>query len=256
VTDLSRAVSSELLKLKRTLALRLAVGAPLAVVMLTFVITSQRRGGAEAGFDPLLGFAQLNLTTWTIIVLPQYAALAATLVAGIEHQHDNWKHLLALPVSRGAIFAAKWLALAGLLLVSTVALPVMIVAAAWTLRAIQPALGGASIPAVLVTVRSLQVFCAAGLLASIQMWVSLRWRSQIVGLALGIIAIMVLLGGVARAGLGTIVVYLYPWALPPTAMARMWEVHADRLLVAAWGLAAGSIVAALGCWHLSRRDGF
>jgi hypothetical protein len=256
VTDLWRAMSSELLKLKRTLALRLAVGAPLAVVILTFMISSQRRAATTAEVNPLLGFAQLNLTTWTIIVLPLYAALAATLVAGIEHQHDNWKHLLALPVSRVSIFAAKWLALAGLLLVSALALPLMIVAAAWTLRAMQPALRDAAIPAVLVTARSLQVFCAAGWLASIQMWVSLRWRSQIVGLALGIIAIMVLLGGVARAGLGTIVVYLYPWALPPTAMARMWEIHADRLLVAMWGIAGGAIVAALGCWRLSRRDGF
>ena len=108
MTDLLRAVSSELLKLKRTLALRLAVGAPLAVVVLTFVITSQRRTATAAEINPLLGFAQLNLTTWTIIVLPLYAALAATLVAGIEHQHDNWKHLLALPLSRVSIFAAKW----------------------------------------------------------------------------------------------------------------------------------------------------
>jgi hypothetical protein len=73
-------------------------------------------------------------------------------LAGIEHQHDNWKHLLALPMSRVSIFAAKWLALAGLLLVSALALPLMIVAASWTLRSMQPALRGAPVPATLVTV--------------------------------------------------------------------------------------------------------
>ena len=87
---------------------------------------------------------------------------------------------------------------------------------------------------------------------SIQVWVSLRWRSFIAGLAVGIVAAMILLGGVARAGRGTIVMYLYPWALPPTAMARMAEVHPDRLLVSMWGLVAGVTVAAAGCWRLTR----
>jgi hypothetical protein len=65
---------------------------------------------------------------------------------------------------------------------------------------------------------------------------------------------LVLLGGVARSGLGTVVIYTYPWALPATVMARMWETHADRWPVAAGGIAAGALIAAAGCWTLSRRD--
>jgi hypothetical protein len=110
------------------------------------------------------------------------------------------------------------------------------------------------VPLALVTIRSLQVFCAAVLMLPIQMWVSLRWRSFIAGLAVGIVAVMILLGGVARAGRGTVIMYLYPWALPPTAMARMAEVHPDRLLVSTWGLVAGATVAAAGCWRLIRLD--
>jgi hypothetical protein len=111
-------------------------------------------------------------------------------------------------------------------------------------------------PAALVIIRAFQTCCAAGLLLSMQLWVSLRWRGFIAGLALAVVALLILLGGVAGSGLGTIAVYLYPWALPPTAMARMWEVHADRALVAAWGVIGGAIVAVIGSWHLARRDTF
>jgi hypothetical protein len=251
--EIVRAIAAERLKLERTLAWRLAIGAPLTIVLLNLIIVLQRRDAGRAE-EVLLGFAQLTLTTWTIIVLPLYTALAAALVAALEHQGDNWKHLLALPVARRSIFVAKWVAGAGLLLVSSLVLPAAVGVATEILKALKPALRGAPVPLALVTIRSLQVFCAAGLMLSIQVWVSLRWRSFIAGLAVGIVAVMILLGGVARAGLGTITIYLYPWALPPTAMARMAEAHPDRLLVSTWGLVAGVTVAAVGCRHLSRLD--
>ena len=247
-------VSAELLKLRRTLALRLAIGAPFAVVLLNFTVYTQGRDQTTAGQNPLVGFAQISLTTSTILVLPLYAALAAALVAAVEHQGDHWKHLFALPVSRRWIFVAKWIAAAGLLLVSSLVLPAAVCVAAQLLRAMKPNWRSASTPVALVTIRSLQCFCAAGLLLSLQLWVSLRWRSFIAGPALGIVGVLILLGGVARAGLGTIFVYLYPWALPPDAMARMIEPHPDRVLVAAWGVIGGAAVAALACWDLSRRE--
>ena len=217
--EIVRAIAAERFKLKRTLALRIAIGAPLAIVLLTFMVSQRRAVGSPE--DVVLGFAQLTLTIWTIIVLPLYTALAAALVAALEYQGDNWKHLFALPVARRSIFAAKWVAGAGLLLVSSLVLPAAVGVAAEILKALKPALRGAPVPLALVTIRCLQVFCAAGLMLSIQLWVSLRWQSFIAGLAVGIVAVMILLGGVARAGLGTIGIYLYPWALPPTAMARM-----------------------------------
>jgi len=252
MNEIVRAVAAERLKLKRTLAWRIAIGAPLTIVLLNFMVS--RRSNAGRPEDVLLGFAQLTLTTWTIVVLPLYTALAAALVAALEHQGNNWKHLFALPVERRSIFVAKWTAGVGLLLVSSLVLPAAVGMASEVLKAIQPALRGTPVPVALVTIRSLQVFCATGLMLSIQLWVSLRWPSFIAGLAVGIGAVMILLGGVARAGLGTIVIYLYPWALPPTAMARMAEVHPDRLLVSFEGVVVGVLVAAVGCWRLSRLD--
>ena len=106
--DLFPVLAAEGLKLKSTLALRLAIWCPTVIVLLVFGIYA---GRSEKLGDPdlLTGFAQLTLTIWTIIMFPLYAALIAALVAAVEHQNVGWKHLLALPVDRSTIFVAKWI---------------------------------------------------------------------------------------------------------------------------------------------------
>jgi hypothetical protein len=245
---------AEMLKLKRTLALWLAIGAPLAVVLLNIVVYSNTRELDAPGGSALIGFAQLSFTMWTIIVLPLYVALAAALVAATDHQEDHWAHLLALPVPRMSIFTAKYVSVGCLLALSEAAFVVGVVGASVLLATLRPALHGQSVPVGLVVARGLESGLAAGLVVAIQVSVSLRWRSLAVALGLGIVAVLGLLGGVARVGLGTIAVYVYPWALAPTAMGRMWEAHPDRLPVAVGGACTGVLVALVGSWWLARRD--
>src|SRR5690349_11465794 len=104
MSDILRVISAESMKLKRTLALRLAVAVPLAVVILTFLINTQQPNVPGLGQNPFLGFTQSSLMLWTLLVLPMYAALTAALVAALEHQTDNWKQVMTLPVSRVSIF--------------------------------------------------------------------------------------------------------------------------------------------------------
>ena len=250
----ARAIWAETLKLKRTLALWLAIAAPTAVVLLNLVVYARTRELDAPGGSALIGFAQLSFTMWTIIVLPLYIALAAALVAATDHDGDHWAHLLALPIPRTSIFAAKYIAVGGLLMLSEAAFVTGVLGSSVVLAALRPALHAQAVPVALVMARAGESGLAAGLIAAIQTSVSLRWRSIAVGLGVGIVAVLVLLGGVARLGLGTIAVYVYPWALAPTAMGRMWEFHADRLPVAAGGALAAVAVTALGSWWLARRD--
>ena len=67
--DLYRVIAAEGVKLKRTLALRLAICGPMIIVLLVFGIYVQR-GEKMGGANPLTGFAQLILTIWTIIMFP------------------------------------------------------------------------------------------------------------------------------------------------------------------------------------------
>jgi lantibiotic transport system permease protein len=223
-------------------------------VLLNFFLYTQRRGVDAPAEKPLMGFAQISFTMWTILVLPLYIALAAALVAGLDHQSNGWQRMFSLPIARGSLFGAKWIATAGLVLLSTLTFSAAICVGCELLRLFKPAFRLWSPPIGLVMRRSMQTFAAAGLVIALQTWVSLRWRSFLSGLSLGVAGVLVLLGGVARAGLGTFVVYVYPWALPPTAMARMWESHPDRWIATWWGLAGGVLVAFAGCWELSRRE--
>ena len=254
MTDFSRAIAAEILKLRRTLLLRLAVGVPLAVVLLNLVVYAQQSNIPAAGQNPFVGFAQGSLMLWTLLVLPLYVALTAALAAAIEHQGDNWKHLLALPVARGSIFAAKWLAVAAVVLLSTLVLASGIFLGAELLRALKPGWREHTIPAFVVFTRAMQSFSAAAFALSIQLWVSLRWKSFVAGLALVIVAVMVLLGAVLRANGRAAFVRFYPWATPVTAIARMMESSPDRRLVATLGIAGGLLAAMAGCYDLARRE--
>jgi hypothetical protein len=57
MSDFARAFPAELLKLRRTLALRLAIGVPLAVVLLNLVVYAQQSNTPRAGQNPFVGFA-------------------------------------------------------------------------------------------------------------------------------------------------------------------------------------------------------
>ena len=246
--DIYPVLLAESLKLKRTRALRLAIGAPMIIVLLVFGIYAERSGKSDDA-DLLTGFAQLILTIWTIILFPLYVALVAALVAAIEHQNDGWKHILALPVNRSAIFVAKWIAGIGLVLLSSLVLSTGVVAAAEVLRLVKPGWSSSQLPTAMIFRGALLSSCAAVLLFSIQMWISLRWRSFLPGLVVAVIALALMFVAIPRgvALFGS----LFPWSPPAMAMAPH---NPYRPIAVGLGLFAGVLVGAVACWHLSRRE--
>ncbi len=246
-----RVLTAEGLKLRRTLAFRLAVLAPLFIVILQFTIELVRgdeESGAPPGTNPLMGFAQGILTFWTIVLLPFCAALIAALLAALEHQGENWKHLLALPVPRTCIFAAKWIAAVGLLSLSSAVLVAAYCLAAGILQAVKPGWSAASWPLPTIIQRAFLGLCATSLLLSIQMWISLRWRSFIPGLAVGVVSLVV---NIIILPAGMFAANLFPWCLPAIAMAP----HSPhRVLGVAWGLLGGVALGMIACWDLSHQE--
>jgi hypothetical protein len=246
--ELQRVISAEMLKLKRTLALRLAIFAPLMIVLIVLGIYLER-GQQMGGPNPLTGFAQLILTIWTIILFPLYAALAAALLAALEHQSESWKHILALPVKHSTIFAAKWFAGVGLLAISSLTVATGVCCAAEILRLAKPAWSSAPFPAFMIFRGTTLSLCAAVLLFSIQMWISLRWRSFLPGVVVAVIALAVMFISVPRGA--TYFGSLFPWSLPAMAMA---PVNPYRPVAVGLGLIGGAVVGALACWRLAHRE--
>ncbi|HKV10812.1 MAG TPA: ABC transporter permease [Thermoanaerobaculia bacterium] len=250
--SLLRALQAELLKLRRTLALRLTVVAPLVIAGLCFLVFYKSITGGHkigGGLPPWTALSQQVLLLWALLMMPLFIALETALLAGLEHQEKNWKLLYTQPVPRWTIYAAKQLTGMGLIAISVLVLFVLILLVGWSLNLLIPGTGFAE-PA---PWRQLLRYCgaiylAAGILLSLHTWVALRWHSFVVAMAVGI-------AGTVAASL---VMYsewrlYYPWTAP-FLIANNFA--SGKLLGNAilFGAVGGLVIALLGAWDLGRRE--
>ncbi len=247
-----RALSAEVLKIRHTLGLRLALLAPM--VMVGYGFLAFWAGGEEsfeaAGENAWLEFAQLVDIFWALLALPLFATLQAALVANLEHGNRQWKHLYALPVPRWAVYGAKQLSMLALMAISHAALAVFTLTTGLVLWALRPGLGfHAPLPWGAFLLPVLLVYLASWLLLALQTWVSLRSRSFVAALAVGIV-LTVTGVVVVNSSWGS----FYPWALPGLIVNALNKGESLPLAEFLAGSLGGVAVAALGCWDVTRRD--
>jgi hypothetical protein len=243
------ALGAESLKLRRTLALRMTVVAPAVVValcVLQFGFNERIRGDGVPEHVWRF-FAGATFDLWAFLMMPLVVTLEAALLAGLEHGERQWKHLLALPVPRAAHYLAKWTALVALLLVMAVAFAALIALGGSMLAWLHPITGIAGPPPWWWLLRACVAMVAAALLmATIQLWVAIRWSSFTVALATGIMAMVAgFMIGQSKYS------HLYPWSLPIQVFMGKGG-HATFALVAS--AVGAAIVLALSVWDFSRRE--
>jgi hypothetical protein len=87
---LHRLIAVELFKLRRTLALFVALVLP-GVIALLYALMLAQRGKAFMGLPEQAWNAlfQANLSGWVMLGLTLFVALEAALVVGVEHQHGG-----------------------------------------------------------------------------------------------------------------------------------------------------------------------
>lgn len=247
MSEIVRAVSSELLKLKRTVALRLAFAAPLLIVLLQSGVYVARGGELEHNTaNPIVGFARIIVTLWTLVFLPFYATLVASLLASLDHRDYHWDQIFALPVRRWSVYAAKWITVVGLVVLSSLALPIFTLLAAELMKLVRHDWVGAPLPVILLLNGVARSCAAALLLVSLQFWLSIRWRSFVLGLAIGIAGIM---SGIILISAPMKFLSFYPWTAPAAAASPT-----QPLLALVWGTASGLFLGMIACWHLAHRE--
>jgi hypothetical protein len=216
---LLRVLHVEVLKLKRTIALKMVLIAPAVVSLLILFVASQTPFSTVRRGDPWMALLRSNLIVWAALMLPLFITLEAALVAGVDHAENQWKNLFARPVPRWTWYVAKLLVLVAMTLASTAMLIAGVVAAGVVLPWIQPELRFAfPIPWVPLLSRTMRVTGLVFLALTIQHWVSLRWKSFPVATGVGIVATVAgyLMVVGSRQGSGWI--EYFPWALPMIAM--------------------------------------
>jgi pimeloyl-ACP methyl ester carboxylesterase len=245
---IGRTLSAEVLKLKRTLALRLIVVAPMLVALLALFIqiAAVVAGRGDLAATLWESHKQSSLMLWSIFLMPLLITVETALLAGLEHAEKQWKHTFALPVPRYAVYFAKFGVAQALIALSTLLLCALIALTGWLVILWYPHLAAAGPPPIgSIVAMALQCWLAAGLILSINLWIALRWPGFTVPLGAGIAGTFFAL----FASSAKIAAY-YPWLLPLDVLSG----GTRALIAVAIGAGGGALVAILGCIDFSRRE--
>lgn len=242
--SLFRALHSELLKLKRTLAFRVIFVLPFLVALLQFFIVWRTKKFGP-GFNLWQTLPTNSLQVWAVFMMPLLITLETALLNGIEHSDRQWKHIFALPVPRHSVYFAKLIIAQLLILTSTLILSFLTAIVGVAATHLRPELANAGpIPYAWFAKHTLVVWLASWLIIAIHTWVSSRWSGFPIPLGAGIGGTFFALFA-ASASLGK----YYPWLLP-------FNIFVEGRFTAAvlLGVAGGILISLLGCFEFVRRD--
>src|SRR5437764_8299440 len=114
---LLRVLHAEALKIRRTIAWKMAVVAPAIVIVLAFFAAWQAPFSTINRFGPGQEWAALTrfcMRLWAILMLPLYIVLHSALLASLDHAGGQWRSILARPLPRWTFYATKLTFIIGL----------------------------------------------------------------------------------------------------------------------------------------------
>jgi lantibiotic transport system permease protein len=231
----------EFRKLKGSLVLVLCLVAPTLVAILLAVVCVRQ---------PIMTWhnaMQGGTGLWAYFVMPLAITALGILLAQIEHGPRTWDHILALPIQRWRLFAAKGIVL--MLLIGAMslllALEIRLVDALVKEFAPQKVPTG-PFPWALQAKYLGTMWGASLFMAMLQLWVALRFHSFVPPLTLGLSGTFF-----AVAAFGAKETVFMPWVMPVSIVAGD---PGRAVLALELGLVGGMLTSLLMIWHLSRRE--
>lgn len=236
------ALGVEFFKLRRSLALLLALVAPALVSVFVFFNVLRMERPLDWNIS-----LQTSAAIWAYFMLPMSVTALAALLASTEHVPRAWDTLRALPVPRWHLYAAKAAVTLAVVAAMSLALALStglaLNAAGWLDPSVAPS-GEADVLAYASLLS--RILVSALLLIAVQLWIGLRYASFVPTLAAGIGGtFFAVVATSAKAG-----VFL-PWQIPVNQLAAD-PARADLALLI--GGAGGAVILALMLWRLSVRE--
>ncbi|CAM4523262.1 ABC transporter permease [Paenibacillus macerans] len=233
-----RALSADFLKIRRKGIWFLIFLAPLGLVAMQALNFGLRFDYLMKRYadDPWGGLLK-NISGFVPIALFLGCTLVSSLVANVEHQLSSWKQLLALPISRTAVFGAKFLLCLLLLSVSCILLPIATIILGLVFGF---ALNGIPL-ADLARIGFFPLFAALPLLA-LHLWLSLTYRNPSLPVSLGVVLSLV----------SPFTLDLSEWF--PLNWPVFGYLGPHREWFVALGIAVGAVILLAGLVHFNRKD--
>ena len=229
-------------KLRCSLALLLAVVAPLLIAVFVFFNLVR-----QAKPMPWAMTLQFSSAIWAFFMLPMSATALTALIAHTEHGPRAWDYLRALPMPRWHLHAAKSICMLGVVTLMSAALATLVPVAVLAAGLVKPSVAATGTPdfaAYLMVLARIQL--SAFLLVAVQLWIALRHSSFVPALAAGI-------GGTFFAVVATSakIGVVMPWQIPVNQLASD-PARAQLALVV--GFAGGCLLFVAMCWRMGRRE--
>lgn len=235
----------ELLKIRRSLALLMALACPAMVVVLVLGVTLRQTAAVDFNEKTWFGIWQTSTAIWCYFMLPLYIALITGLLNGNEHRNQTWRLMLALPISLRQLYFVKALLAWSFVIAANLLLVLYISLAAMALGFFGYAMQGAFEFSVAYTVLNISLACIPILV--IQHAISWRFSNIVFPLATGVIATM----GIVQLGSSKYWVY-YPWSYILMAVNGS---SPDMQQQALWlAIALGSILFAVTSYWLGKQE--
>lgn len=154
-----------------------------------------------------LSMLSMNLT-YSLLFLPLITGVLAGLICRYEHQAGGWKQLLALPVTRGRVFCAKY----SILMIMVLVIQILYLCTVFAVGMIK----GFSdpFPMTIVWKSILGGWVATFPLVALQLWMSILWKSFAAPFAINVIFTLPSILAVNSERFGP----YYPWAQPFSMM--------------------------------------
>lgn len=187
VIALKRGISAELYKFRRTFILWFLILAPAFVPVINFIIFLTK--GPEImseGGNPWQNLMQFSVNPANFL-FPFFVMIVALYVNSIEYNSNTWKLIYAQPLSRITVYMAKVKVFSLMIFSSLMLFGIFTVATGYILRLTNPGLGFEQAFDVTIFFKlSFKVFLTTMGYASIQFWISQRFKNLILPLGIGI----------------------------------------------------------------------
>ncbi|MFC0523027.1 ABC transporter permease [Pontibacillus salicampi] len=180
----------DLLKLKRKWMLGLILLGPFGAVALQALNFGLRYDYLTNLYkDDLWGALLMNIQAFVPPVIILGMAIITSMLAGIEHETNAWKQLIAQPIRKHQVLWSKWLLGYSLLLISCVLLALFSVLLGLLLSF------GTDIPLDVLFRMSFYPFLAATPFFVLQLWLAIVFKNQGIALTIGVVCTVFITSG-------------------------------------------------------------